>query len=167
LDVLLVSMPFGSAFAPSLGLSLLKAGLTNRGMTSRVRYFSIRFAELTGQAFYEGIAGDGRPRTRELAGEWIFSHALFNWSAEDDQRYLDRILLKSDAFTLSTFVKPISPALARRVAAAREQVGPFLNWCIDEVLRDQPRIVGLPASFNSIWLRSRWRAASRRSARKR
>ncbi|HEY7445624.1 MAG TPA: RiPP maturation radical SAM C-methyltransferase [Vicinamibacterales bacterium] len=147
MDVLLVSMPFGSAFAPSLGLSLLKAGLTNRGMTSRVRYFSIRFAELTGQAFYEGIAGDGRPRTRELAGEWIFSHALFNWSAEDDQRYLDRILLKSDAFTLSTFVKPISPALARRVAAAREQVGPFLNWCIDEVLRDQPRIVGFTSVF--------------------
>ena len=59
MDVLLVSMPFGSAFAPSLGLSLLKAGLVNRGISSRVRYFSIRFAELTGQAFYEGIAKTG------------------------------------------------------------------------------------------------------------
>jgi ribosomal peptide maturation radical SAM protein 1 len=147
LDVLLVSMPFGSAFAPSLGLSLLKAGLTSRGLTSRVRYFSIRFAELTGQAFYEGIAGDGRPRTRELAGEWIFSHAVFDWSPDDGERYLDRILLKRDAYTLHTFVKPISPALARRVAAAREQVGPFLDWCVDEVLRDRPRVVGFTSVF--------------------
>ena len=80
MNVLLVSMPFGSAFAPSLGLSLLKAGLVNRGISCRVRHFSIRFSELVGRSLYEGIAEDGRPRTQELAGEWIFSSALFDWS---------------------------------------------------------------------------------------
>ena len=147
MDVLLVSMPFGSAFAPSLGLSLLKAGLVNRGISCRVRYFSIRFAELTGQTFYEGIAEDGRPRTRELAGEWIFSGSLFDWNDRDEQDYVNQILFDRGAWTLRSEVDSISPALARRIVAARGHVGPFLDACLDEVLRDQPRIVGFTSVF--------------------
>lgn len=147
MDVLLVSMPFGSAFAPSLGLSLLKAGLVKRGISCRVRYFSIRFAELTGQAFYEGIAEDGRPRTRELAGEWIFSGSLFDWNDRDEQDYVNQILFDRGAWTLRSEVDSISPALARRIVAARGHVGPFLDACLDEVLRDQPRIVGFTSVF--------------------
>src|SRR5262245_27404616 len=147
LDVLLVSMPFGSAFAPSLGLSLLKAGLVNRDISCRVRYFSIQFAELTGQAFYQGIAEDGRPRTRELAGEWIFSGSLFDWGEKDAQDYVDQILFNRGAWTLRSEVAPVSRALAKRILAARNQVGPFLDACLDEVLRDQPRIVGFTSIF--------------------
>jgi hypothetical protein len=119
LDVLLVSMPFGSAFAPSLGLSLLKAGLTNRGISSRIRYFSITFAETIGRAFYQGIAQEGRPRTRELAGEWIFSGSLFDCSDQDESDYVNQILLNRGAWTLPSEVDPVSPALARRIRAAR------------------------------------------------
>ena len=147
MDVLLVSMPFGSAFAPSLGLSLLKAGLVNRGISARVRYFSIRFAELTGQAFYEGIAEDGRPRTRELAGEWIFSGSLFDRNDQDEQDYVNQILFDRGAWTLRSEVDPISPALAKRIVAARAHVEPFLDVCLEEVLRDQPRIVGFTSVF--------------------
>jgi ribosomal peptide maturation radical SAM protein 1 len=147
LDVLLVSMPFGSAFAPSLGLSLLKAGLTRVGLSSRVRYFSIQFAETVGRAFYQGIAQDGRPRTRELAGEWIFSRGLFDWSEQDEQNYLNQILFDRGAWTLHSEVTPISPALARRILGARAQVEPFLNACLQEVLRDQPKIVGFTSIF--------------------
>ncbi|RPH58650.1 MAG: RiPP maturation radical SAM protein 1, partial [Acidobacteria bacterium] len=147
MDVLLVSMPFGSAFAPSLGLSLLKAGLVNRGISSRIRYFSIRFAELTGQAFYEGIAEDGRPRTRELAGEWIFSSSLFDWTQQDEQDYVNQILFDRGAWTLRSEVDPVSPALARRILAARARVEPFLSACLHDVLRDQPRIVGFTSVF--------------------
>jgi ribosomal peptide maturation radical SAM protein 1 len=147
LDVLLVSMPFGSAFAPSLGLSLLKAGLTNRGISCRVRYFSIRFAEITGQAFYQGIAEDGRPRTRELAGEWIFSGSLFDWTDQDEQEYVNQILFDRGAWTLRSEVSPVSSALARRIVATRAHVGPFLDACLDEVLRDRPKIVGFTSIF--------------------
>ena len=50
-EIVLVCMPFGDMFSPSIGLSLLKAELAAQGMPARVRYFSIRFAELIGQGF--------------------------------------------------------------------------------------------------------------------
>ena len=46
--ILLVCMPFGNVFAPSIGLSLLKAELATQGVSACIRYFSIRFAELVG-----------------------------------------------------------------------------------------------------------------------
>lgn len=146
-DVLLVSMPFGTVFSPSIGLSLLKAGLAGRGISAHTRYFTIPFAERVGQAFYQGIAEDGKPRTRELAGEWIFSDALFGSTPEDEQRYVEDILLRRGAWTVQTLVPPVSPALVKRILAARRQVDSFLEWCLEEVLRDQPRVVGFTSIF--------------------
>ena len=55
-DVALVFMPFGHAFSPSLALSLLKSGLTARGVAAEVLYYSLAFAERIGQHFYSGIS---------------------------------------------------------------------------------------------------------------
>jgi ribosomal peptide maturation radical SAM protein 1 len=41
----------------------------------------------------------------------------------------------------------VSPALAGRVLAARAHVEPFLNACLQEVLRQRPRIVGFTSIF--------------------
>lgn len=41
-------MPFGPLPTPSIGLGLLKASLTPRGISSRTLYFSLRFAEQIG-----------------------------------------------------------------------------------------------------------------------
>ncbi len=76
-EVVFVCMPFGLLFSPSLGLSLLKAELAAQGISSSVRYFSIRFAELVGQAFYYGLSSDSTPSIQDLAGEWIFSASLW------------------------------------------------------------------------------------------
>ena len=43
-DVVLVSMPFGPVFSPSIGLSLLKAGLAAQQIHAAIRYFTIPFA---------------------------------------------------------------------------------------------------------------------------
>lgn len=147
MDVLLVSMPFGPVFSPSLGLSLLQAGLKNRGVSVQTRYLSIRFAEIIGRCFYEGIARDGRPATRELAGEWIFSGDLFQWSAEDEERYIDEILLNCRAWTQASFAKPASPALIRRIRSARGKTSSYLDWCLEEIRRARPRIVGFTSVF--------------------
>src|ERR1041385_1004483 len=92
-DVVLVSMPFGPVMAPSIGLSLLQSELARNGIAVRSRYFSIRFAELVGWSFYSAIANGSEPAMQELAGEWIFNRALFDVTPEDDQRYIDEILI--------------------------------------------------------------------------
>ena len=107
-------------------------------MPVRIRYFSIKFAELTGHAFYSNLAMGDKPSHEKLPGEWIFAHDLFN-SAADDQAYLDEILCGDD--------DPASPALVKQILRARERVKGFLDWCLDEILQEQPALVGFTSVF--------------------
>jgi hypothetical protein len=50
-DILLVCMPFGSLFSPSLGLSLLKAALAQQQISTRIAYFSHDLGSGLGAAF--------------------------------------------------------------------------------------------------------------------
>jgi len=136
-DVALVSMPFGAVFSPSIGLSLLRAELAEHQIAARVHYFTIRFAEAIGQAFYCGIAEQGRPSLQDLAGEWLFSKALFGTnSAADDARYVTEQL--EDYY---------SDALIARLLRARGRVDAFLDECLEAALRDAPKIVGFTSIF--------------------
>ena len=135
-DVVLVSMPFGPVFSPSIGLSLLKAGLARQGLAASVHYFTIRFAEAIGQAFYCGIADEGRPALEDMPGEWLFSRALFDTTAADDARYVEELLRGY-----------YSDALIARILRARELVEPFLDDCLESILREEPRIVGFTSIF--------------------
>jgi ribosomal peptide maturation radical SAM protein 1 len=139
-------MPFGPAFSPSIGLSLLKAGLAAHGMSSRVRYFSIRFAELVGHRFYQGVAAEGRPSLENLAGEWVFSDALCGSPAAAAE-YVDDILRRRITWTTNAADEPVSPVLIAHLLRARERVGRFLQWCLDDVLRTRPRLVGFTSVF--------------------
>ena len=73
-------MPFGNTLTPSIGLSLLKAGLDRRGISSHIRYFTFAFAKTAGSSFYLDIADDREPSIHELGGEWIFARGLFESS---------------------------------------------------------------------------------------
>src|SRR5678816_1821441 len=129
-------MPFGPVFSPSIGLSLLQAELAAHHLTARVHYFTIPFAEAIGQAFYSGIAEDGRPALEDLAGEWLFSKAVFDTTAADDARYVEELL---DEY--------YSNALIARLLRARERIDTFLDECLETLMRDRPRIVGFTSIF--------------------
>jgi ribosomal peptide maturation radical SAM protein 1 len=144
-EVVLVCMPFGPVFSPSLGLSLLKAGLSSRGIDASVRYFSIDFAERIGQHFYSGVSTYSRPPHRLLAGEWIFAPALFGDAAGDGQAYVEEILHKHNR---DSHDRRVSAALLRRLRAARAQAEAFVDWCRDELVRQAPRIVGFTSVFH-------------------
>src|SRR5205085_2106334 len=89
-DVVLVSMPFGPLFSPSLGLSLLQPQVQARGLGCRIEYFTLPFADqVVGEHLYSRIASESRAMSRAFVGEWIFSAALFDWPPECVQRYLD------------------------------------------------------------------------------
>jgi ribosomal peptide maturation radical SAM protein 1 len=144
--ILLVCMPFGHVFSPSIGLSLLKAGLAERGMSAQIRYFSIRFAELTGRAFYYRLSADSEPSIEDLAGEWVFSRALFGPRAENDD-YVDEILGRRVMWITNDPARPVSARFIRSLLRARALADRFLQWCLDEVLRTRPRLVGFTSMF--------------------
>jgi ribosomal peptide maturation radical SAM protein 1 len=146
-EVVLVCMPFGPAFAPSLALSLLQAELSRHDVTSRVLYPSIRFAEIVGQHFYNGIAVEGRPAQIEMAGEWIFSAALFDRPVRDDDPYIQDVLVEHANWAHRFAARPVSAALIRRIAAARRHVPAFLDWCVARIIAEQPKIVGFTSVF--------------------
>jgi ribosomal peptide maturation radical SAM protein 1 len=143
-DVLLVSMPFGTVFCPSLGLSLLSASLAKEPISVAVRYFTIRFAEIVGQVTYEHIAVKGPYVQQELAGEWIFSHALIEQTKDDVERYIDEVLVKRQGQMAG---RPVRQRDIRTILRVRRRVLAFLDECLDEIVRINPRIVGFTSVF--------------------
>ena len=143
-DVLLVSMPFGTVFCPSLGLSLLSASLAEEPISVMVRYFTIRFSEIIGQVTYEHIAVKGPYVQQELAGEWIFSHALIGQTKHDVERYIDEVLVKRQGQMAG---RPVRQSDVRTILRVRSRVLPFLDDCLHEIVRINPRIIGFTSVF--------------------
>ncbi|HQP88023.1 MAG TPA: RiPP maturation radical SAM C-methyltransferase [Thermoanaerobaculia bacterium] len=146
-DVLLVSMPFGPEMAPSLGLSLLKAGLAPLGVSCRVLYLTLSFAERLGVGPYTRIATDGTRSIRELAGEHVFREALFGRDVEADARWERDVLLARACWPSKELARPVPPSFVGAVRRARSLAGPFLERALDEVLAHRPRLVGFTSVF--------------------
>ena len=146
-DVLLVSMPFGPLFSPSLALSLLQPQVAARGLTCRVDYFTLPFAERIGESLYSKITSQNRAMSRAFVGEWIFSHALYDWDVAHDERYLAEVLLKPPSWLGRAPTRPPAPGEVRAILAARDAARAFVDWCADQVVDARPRIVGFTSVF--------------------
>lgn len=147
-DVVLITMPFGPIMSPALGLSLLKSRLTAEGISSRVHYFSIRFAEITGERFYSELANARKPALRELAGEWIFSAALFRTTKSHADSYVETILRRREAWgERSWMLRPIAKRTTGQILRARSLAPRFVDRCCEEIVRERPRVVGFTSTF--------------------
>jgi ribosomal peptide maturation radical SAM protein 1 len=148
IDVLLVSMPFGPLFSPSLGLSLLQPQLRARGLTCRIEYFTLPFAEtIIGQALYSKIASEHRAMSRAFVGEWIFSHALFDWSRAHDERYIRDILMKPPSWLGRNITRPPGRADLRAIRSAKTAAAAFVDACADRIVEARPALVGFTSVF--------------------
>jgi len=147
IDVLLVSMPFGPLLSPSLGLSLLQPQVEARGLTCRVDYFTLPFAERIGEPLYSRIITENRAMSRAFVGEWIFSHALFDWTPAHDERYLADVLMKPPSWLGRNPTRPPAPAQVRAILRARDAAAAFADWCAGRVVEARPAIVGLTSVF--------------------
>ena len=139
-------MPFAQYKQPSIGLSLLKAELAQRGLSARVLYPNLRFARKIGTAAYEQIA---TWYLTDLLGDWLFSRALFGHS-QDDDGYLENVLRGGNpAHTQAYFGKrPLDRQAMRELLAVRESVPGFLQDCAREILVMTPKIVGFTSQFH-------------------
>lgn len=139
-QVLLVSMPFGELHTPSIGLSLLRAGLTRSGFSTKILYLNIGFAKVIGSQLYDEIAA----LMGQMEGEWLFSRSLYGEAPGEPEEYTNGISLKqSSAYRRVNASKP--NALAEYIGdclAARDKVDAFLDECLAAVCSYDPDIAG-------------------------
>ena len=136
MKVLLVSMPFGALKRPNIKISLLKSKLGQSNIDCDIQYLNERFAELTGYADYDWICSD-LPFTA-LAGDWIFTSALYGENPATDQRYIDNVLKKN--WQLEDFS-------ITRLMRIRMLAGYFLDYCMHSISWNEYDIVGFISAF--------------------
>ena len=144
-DVLLVSMPFGPLFSPSIALSLLQPQVQARGLSCGVEYFTLPYAERIGQELYSKIIVENRAMSRAFVGEWIFSHALYDWDAAHDERYLKEVLLKPPSWLGRAPTPPPAPGEIKAILAARDIAREFIDACADQVVAAARESAALPS----------------------
>jgi ribosomal peptide maturation radical SAM protein 1 len=141
-DVSLVVMPFGSIQRPSIGVSLLKAALTKIGISCKVYYFNIKFAELVGLETYNKLAETSLDSP--LIGELVFSRFVFYekpWSKSDISSMVRHI------FEAKQYPYSRQNALVDKIVDIQGKIPEFLDNAEYNIRRDKPKIIGFSSTF--------------------
>lgn len=143
IDLVLISMPFGILNHPSIALSLLSGSLSSMQVSSKIIHFTLPFAEMIGPSLYKSIAL-GRHSTIDQVGEWIFSKAFFPGYNTDD--YIDNVILENTSPNPPDLTHEVKE-FCRSILELRDKVDGFLAWCLEEVMKLRPRVVGFTSVF--------------------
>lgn len=135
MKVLLVSMPFAALARPSLGLSLLKARLTERDVACDVAYLNLAFGRLLGREDYDAILDD-LPYTA-LAGEWVFAECLYGRHAGLTASFIEDVLQGP---------RNLAPAQVDPVLRSRSLAPRFIAESLDAVPWAHYGLVGFTSS---------------------
>ena len=148
-DVLLAFVPFGNSNSPSLALSLLKAGLSNRGVRSQIEYYNLDFAKTIGPELY--LLLSSYPQLSFLA-EWVFSHSAFGENGSDKKAHDETLLrlLEEKELAAKRVGRPdVFPQdLQQKLIEARDKAEAFVDACVDHIDRVRPKILGLSTMFS-------------------
>jgi ribosomal peptide maturation radical SAM protein 1 len=142
-DVLLINMPFGPINKPSIGLSLLQAELKMIGVSATILNFTLLFGKKIGKEIYDEIAVDRYSMTEQI-GEWIFSEGLS--PAQNTMGYLETVILPLLNLPPEGYERQLQE-ISERFLRVREYVIPFLDECLNIILKYQPKIVGFTSTF--------------------
>ena len=135
-EIALVNMPFFSISRPSLGLSLLTAGLERIGYAADIHYLNLLSASIFGHDLYRYL--EEQPRGR-LALEWIFMETLWGTDHELDRKFIDYI---SDHQGLDREDRYLQTLTECRANADR-----FIETAIKNIPWDRYRLVGFSSMF--------------------
>jgi ribosomal peptide maturation radical SAM protein 1 len=166
--IVLVSMPFGPLFTPSIALGLLASELRNAGFETKTLYFTIPFAKQIGVPLYEAISS-GVPETSLLLGDWLFRDALFGTavSVADDAyvSLLETAIRKwsSQSTSADSRWKTLGDLQADLILI-RSSINKFLDECARTILDHNPILIGFTTVFqqnaSSLALSKRLKAQS-------
>ena len=144
--VALVQMPFATTVSPSIGLGLLKAELSTRGIGAEVRYLNFLLEDLIGEECYARIS-QGEPQNADLLGEWIFSAAARGGVGRgDDELYFERVLFGGDVRHRKSASRDVLQQAKKLAQRGRAHVDAFLDQCMAQDW-SQYRIVGFTSVF--------------------
>jgi ribosomal peptide maturation radical SAM protein 1 len=135
--ILLVSMPFAGLERPAIGISLLKAGLAERGVEVAIRYLNWELAAQIGFDTYRFITDWKVVPHQAFVGEWLFTEALYGPDAELDNRFINSL---RDRWGMD-------PADIAHVIQARAACTEFVNRCLKDVAWHRYRLVGFTSTF--------------------
>ncbi|MDQ2873504.1 MAG: RiPP maturation radical SAM C-methyltransferase [Actinomycetota bacterium] len=138
-SIVLVQMPFGAAYRPSLSLSLLRGILEENGHTAEIRYLNLKFAQRIGSSLFKAIS-EGLP-AEALFGDMIFSPAWLDPGDPDREPTAEEL----QRLTASTLVPPWLGELL-----------PMLVWEARDLVRTESRsivaagfdLAGFSTTFN-------------------
>ncbi len=123
-------MPYAAVERPSLAAGLLKASLMRGGISARVCYANLAFAETIGLPKYFFLSNN---LPKYLMGEWTFAGAAFPDFQPDHTPYLNECAQLN-----------VSPQLLQTI---RDQATLFVERIAQQVLVAHPRIVGCTSMF--------------------
>jgi ribosomal peptide maturation radical SAM protein 1 len=148
-DVVFINMPF-APLLPSIGLSLLKASIAPLNISTKVCYFTLRFAQQIGVSFYNEISDGKKTSICDLVGEWIFSGTLFDSTSADVENFVEDVLRgRSPAHKIAyPQIKPLPEDFIQDILHVRSLTDDFLNLCLEEILSYQPRFVAFTSTFH-------------------
>jgi len=142
-DIVLLAMPGTPPERPSLGLSLLKASVSNMPYSIDIMYANIFFEKEIEE--YSKL-WQLSPSRRQIH-EWFFSKILFPDFTINDETYLQDIATDF----LITIKKPVTAeSISNCVSSYREirnKAVVFLDELVELVLSKNPRIVGCSSHF--------------------
>lgn len=171
-DVVLVSMPFASPQFPSIGLSLLKAGLNREHVTCRIDYSNLTFTNLIGPKKYAWISTSAPQHL--LIGEWIFSHLIFDKFRNKDAHHRALIdlldyggIIRTTHSNLQELPMSASKSISQAAAVkerlaeaamqfetlpqelmqARDAAESYIESYVDSIVSTAPRIIGFTTMF--------------------
>ena len=134
--VLLACMPWAALDRPPLGLGLLHAALTGRGVRCTTHHLQFALADLIGVEEYRWVASD-LPYTA-FAGDWLFTEALYGPRGEEDRRYAEQVLHGTWA---------LESGDVARLHALRTWCEPYLDHCLRAVPWGDADVVGFTSTF--------------------
>ncbi|MGH9748225.1 MAG: RiPP maturation radical SAM C-methyltransferase [Candidatus Acidiferrales bacterium] len=144
--MLFAVLPFSDLGRPALGVSLLDAHLQKRGLSSRVCYFNLDLAERIGTRLYgwfsqctadQELLAAVAP-SEYLAGEWFFADAVFPGRIPSESEYISRF------FEPDPGMRKLIPEMLE----ARRHREKFIDDCVREIERLDPKVVGFTTTFH-------------------
>jgi ribosomal peptide maturation radical SAM protein 1 len=136
--VALVSMPFVSAWRPSIQLGLLKAVAATHGFAVTTFHLNLDFAQQVGLECYDALSEHRGP----LLGEWLFSHTAFGEEVDREDHFL------------ATFADALAPVLAEaRITLdqfrhlRRTEVPRYLDRLLAAIPWGNFQVVGFTSTF--------------------
>ncbi|HEX3864713.1 MAG TPA: RiPP maturation radical SAM C-methyltransferase [Stellaceae bacterium] len=139
MDIVLVSMPMADVERPSIALGLLKAVLTQRGLDAKIFYGNVRYLDYFGPSAYR-LSRVASPE--EALVDWLFAPVAFPEHTPPAEEYLAALLRRNPHLGKVEQVK-----ITGNLLELRRRCVEFVDWMVQAVLRQQPRIVGCTSMF--------------------